>query len=143
MEQSGEHVYFVSADRQTVKRAADDFKQPNGLIGTPDGKTLYVSDIGGRKTYAYDIRQDGALANKRLFCEQGSDGMTTDNRGNVYLTGKGVTVFDRGGKKIEQIDIPEPWTANVSFGGKGQRTLFITASKCVYTLRMKVKGVSR
>ena len=59
----------------------------------------------------------------------GSDGMTIDAEGNVYLTGKGVTVFDKTGKQIEHIAVSEPWTANVCFGGKDMQTLFITASK--------------
>ncbi len=67
--------------------------------------------------------------------------MTIDNEGNVYLTGKGVTVFDRSGAKIEHIDVPEPWTANVCFGGKDQSTLFITASKGLYAIRTRVRGV--
>jgi gluconolactonase len=66
--------------------------------------------------------------------------MTIDDRGNVYLTGKGVTVFDKTGKQIEHIDIPEPWTANVCFGGKDHQTLFITASKSLYGIHMNVKG---
>ena len=143
MEQSGEHVYFLSNDRKTLIRVTDDLKQPNGIIGTPNGKTLYISDIGAGKTYAYDIRPDGRLENKRLFCELGSDGMTIDNRGNVYLTGKGVTVFDSKGKKIEHIDIEEPWTANVCFGGRDRKTLFIMASKSVYSLPMQVKGITK
>ena len=59
-----------------------------------------------------------------------------------YLTGKGVTVFDKTGKKVEQIDVPEPWTANVCFGGKDKKTLFITASKKVYGVKMRVKGAN-
>ncbi len=74
MEQDGQHVYFLTADRNSVKRVATDLKQPNGIVGTPDGKTLYVADIGAGKTYAYDIRPDGSLTNKRQFCELGSDG---------------------------------------------------------------------
>ncbi len=140
MQQDGQHVYFMAPDRQTVTRVAADLKQPNGIIGTPDGKTLYVADIGARKTYAYDIAADGALGNKRLFCNLGSDGMTLDNEGNVYLTGKGVTVFDKAGAQIEHIDVAEPWTANITFGGKDRRLLFITASKNVYGLKMRVKG---
>ena len=143
MEQSGEHVYFLSNDRKAFIRVTDDLKQPNGIIGTPSGKTLYVSDIGAGKTYAYDIRPDGRLENKRLFCELGSDGMTIDNRGNVYLTGKGVTVFDSKGKNIEHIDIEEPWTANVCFGGRDRKTLLIMASKSAYSLRMQVKGITK
>jgi len=134
-------VYYLAPDHKRLTRVVDDLQQPNGIIGTPDGKTLYVADIRAKKTCAYDIASDGRLANKRLLCEMGSDGMTLDEQGNVYLTGRGVTVFDRAGKKIEQIDVPgEPWTANVCFGGKDGRTLFITASKGLYGLRMRVKG---
>jgi gluconolactonase len=136
-----EGVYYLSPDHQKLVRVIDDLKQPNGIIGTPDDKLLYVADIGAGRTYAYDIRPDGTLANKRLFCKLGSDGMTLDDQGNVYLTGKGVTVFDREGKQIEHIAVDEPWTANVCFGGKDRQTLFITASKSLYGLRLRVKGV--
>jgi gluconolactonase len=63
-----------------------------------------------------------------------------DDKGNVYLTGKGVTVYDKEGKKIEHIDVPADWTANITFGGKDRNELFITASQNVFTLKMKVKG---
>ena len=67
--------------------------------------------------------------------------MTIDTQGNVYLTGKGVTVFDKTGKQIRQIDVPEKWTANVCFGGKDLKTLFITASKGLYAIAMQTQGV--
>ncbi len=136
-----ECVFFLSPDHKTLVRVIEDLKQPNGLIGTPDGKTLYVADIGAGKTYAYDIRPDGNLTNRKLFCPMGSDGMTIDNEGNVYLTGKGVIVFDKSGRKIEHIQVPEPWTANVCFGGKDRKTLFITASRCIYTIGTRTHGV--
>lgn len=136
-----ECVYYLAPDRQTLTRVIDDLKQPNGIIGTPDGNLLYVADIGARKTYRYHIQPDGSLKEKKLLCELGSDGMTIDNEGNIYLTGKGVSVFDPSGKKIEQIEVPESWTANVCFGGKDRQMLFITASKSLYGLRMKVRGV--
>ena len=68
--------------------------------------------------------------------------MTIDAEGNMYLTGRGVTVFDKTGKKIEHIDVPESWTANVCFGGRDMKTLFITASKGLYSMQMQVKGAS-
>ncbi len=136
MEQDGQHVYFLSADYKNLIRVAEDLTQPNGIIGTPDRKKLYVADIGASKTYVYDIQGDGTLANKKLFCSMGSDGMTIDCCGNVYLTGKGVPVFDNTGKQIKQIDVPEGWTANICFGGSDSKTLFITASKGLYTLKM-------
>ena len=67
--------------------------------------------------------------------------MTIDERGNIYLTGDGVTVFDKDGQKIAHFPIPEDWTANACFGGKERNILFITASKSVYTLKMLVRGV--
>jgi gluconolactonase len=137
----GEHVYFLGPDYKTLTRVIDDLKQPNGIIGTPDGKLLYVADIGGGKTYRYRIQPNGSLKEKTHFCEMGSDGMTIDSEGNIYLTGKGVSVFDPSGKKIEQIEVPESWTANVCFGGKDRQMLFITASKSLYGLRMRVNGV--
>lgn len=140
-EQDVQGVYYLTPDRQKLVRVIDDLVQPNGIIGTPDGKTLYVADIRAKKTYAYNIGRDGSLAQKRLFCEMGSDGMTIDDRGNVYLTGKGVTVFDRSGNQIEQIPVDARWTANVCFGGKDRRTLFITASQGLYAIRMSVAGV--
>ena len=139
-EQDKQAVYYLTPDGKTLTRVADDLTQPNGIIGTPDGKTLYVADIGAKKTYVYDVKEDGALANKRKFCDAGSDGMTIDDEGNVYLTGKGVTVFDKSGKQIEQIDVPESWTANVCFGGKDRRMLFITASKGLYAVKTRTKG---
>lgn len=141
MEQDGQHVYFLSADRTELFRVAEDLKQPNGIVGTPDGKYLYVADIGDKKTWRYDVQEDGYLTNKTLFCEMGSDGMTIDERGNVYLTGKGVTVFDRNGQQIAHIPVPENWTANVAFGSLTRNTLFITAMGSVYTLKMKFRGV--
>ena len=142
MEQDGQHVYYLAPDRKTLIRVTEDLVAPNGIIGTPDDKLLYVADIGASKTYVYSINPDGTLSNKKLFCDMGSDGMTIDNEGNVYLTGNGVTVFNPAGEKIEHIKIPESWTANVCFGGKDQDTLFITASKSLYSVKMRTKGVT-
>ena len=134
-------LYFLSADRKTLKRADEDLVQANGIIGTPDGKILYVADMGGRKTYSYKINPDGSLSDKKLFCDMGSDGITMDSKGNLYLTGQGVTVYDKTGQKLGNIPVPERWTANVCFGGKDRKSLFITASTGLYMMPMKVKGI--
>jgi gluconolactonase len=140
--QGTQQVYFLSADRQTLRRVTTDLDQPNGIIGTPDGKRLFVSDIRAQKTWAYDLLPDGSLTNKTLRCALGSDGMTLDTQGNLYLTGRGVIVFAPDGQEIERIPVPEPWTANVSFGGADHQTLFITASKGLYSIRLKFKGAN-
>ena len=132
-------VYFLSPERE-VKRVIEDFVQPNGIVGSSDGKILYVSDISDRKTWKYDILPDGSLTNKTLFAPNGSDGMTIDSRGNVYLTYKKVWVYSPEGELTEEIEIPES-PSNICFGGKRRNILFVTARTSVYTLKMKARGV--
>jgi len=140
-QQPGQYVYYFNRKTGRSKPVCTDLTQPNGIIGTKDGKLIYVADIGAKKTYRYAVQPDGELTDKKLFCELGSDGMTLDVKGNLYLTGKGVTVFDSTGKQIEQIPVPEGWTANVTFGGKERNLLFITAMGSIYGLQMQVKGM--
>jgi gluconolactonase len=140
MPQELQGVYFMTPDNKKITRVADDLLQPNGIVGTPDGKTLFVADIKANKTWKFKINNDGSLGDKTLFCELGSDGMTIDSKGNIYLTGKGVTIFDKTGKKVGNIEIPESWTANVCFGDKDLKSLFITSSKGLYRIKLKVKG---
>jgi gluconolactonase len=135
-------VYRLGPDRRSLARVTTDLVKPNGIVGTPDGRTLYVADIGAGRTYAFDVQPDGSLANRRLFCEMGSDGMTLDTAGNLYLTGKGVFVFDRTGRQVAHIEVPEAWTANVSFGGRDHQTLFVTASTGLYAIRMQHRGAN-
>lgn len=140
MQQDGEHVYYLTPDRRKVIRVIDDMVRPNGIIGTRNGEKLYVADHGGKKTFVYKINEDGTLSNKKLFAPEGSDGVTTDNQGNVYLTTKVVAVYNKKGEKIEEIEVPEQ-PANVTFGGRDKRTLFITARTSLYAVRMSVKGL--
>lgn len=137
----GQRLYYMK-NKSAVPVIADSLLiQPNGIVGTPDGQWLYVADFGAGKTFKYAIWKDGSLHNRTAFVNQASDGMTLDEKGNVYLTGNGVTVYNSSGEKIAEIPIPEKWTANICFGGKHKNILFITASEAVYTLAMNVKGV--
>ena len=140
--QDGQQVYFMGADHKTLTRVTTDLRQPNGICGTPDGKKLFVADMGASKTWAYDILPDGSLTNKTLRFSQGSDGMTIDTEGNIYVTGSGVTVYSPEGKKVAHVNINEGWTANVCFGGKDRHTLFITASKSLYSVRTRNTGAN-
>lgn len=146
-------VFYLPSDRKKLFPVENDLKKPNGVTGTPDGKTLYVADIQNHQTWRYEILPDGSLTNKTLFCNMGSDGMTIDERGDLYFCGStpatsgsgnsqtnGITVFNPAGKKIDHIDVPEKWAANVCFGGKDRKTLFITASTGLYSIRMNVRG---
>ena len=139
MEQDGEHVYYLTPDRKKVIRVISDMVRPNGIIGTPNGRRLYVADHGASKTYVYRITGDGVLSDKQLFAEQGSDGVSLDARGNVYLTSKAVTAYNKRGEKIAEIEVPEG-PANVTFGGEDNRTLFITARTSLYSIEMAVRG---
>ena len=137
--QDGEHVYCFFRDGQQIKRVIDDMVKPNGVVGSRDGKILYVADPGANKTYAYTINSDGTLSDKRLFAAEGSDGMTIDSEGNIYLTGKVVSVYDSKGNKVETIEVLEQ-PSNLCFGGPDKQTLFITARTSLYSLRMRVTG---
>lgn len=137
-----EQVYFMDSGNSPVQLAATDLVQPNGIIGTRDGSYLYVADIGDDKTYRYTIGESGGLSQRKLIAPMGSDGMTLDTEGNLYLTGDGVHIFSPEGKHLDHIAIPEDWTANVTFGGPDRKTLFITAMDAVYTLKMNTKGIN-
>ncbi len=138
--QDARGVYLLSRDGR-ISRVSEEYKQPNGLIGTPDGKTLYVADINDRKIWKYTIQPDGTLSDRTFFAPEGSDGMTIDQQGNIYLTMGKVWVYSPQGELIAEIEVPEH-PSNVCFGGKERDILFITARTSVYTLKMNTKGVN-
>jgi len=133
-------VYCLDTNRE-LQQVAANFVMPNGIIGTPDGKYLYVADANDKKTWRFSIKQDGLLGNRTLFANEGSDGMTIDNRGNIYLTTRmEVLILNKRGEKTGKIDIPEK-PSNCCFGGKNRNILFITAGTSIYKIETKVKGV--
>ncbi len=136
-----QYVYYLAPGARRPVAVDTTLQKPNGLIGTPDGKLLYVADIGAGRTYRYRLGPRGELLDKQLFVAQGSDGMTLDARGNVYLTGQGLTIYSPAGQQIAHLAVPAAWTANVCFGGKDLQTLFITASEAVFTVPMRVRGI--
>jgi len=138
--QDGEHVYYLLPNRSKVIRVIDDLARPNGIIGTPDGKTLYVANPAEKEIWRYSIKPDATLENKTLFASVLCDGMTLDERGNLYTTPEAVQIFSPEGMLIEEIKTPNRPT-NVTFGGKNNRTLFITARAHVYTIEMNVSGM--
>lgn len=140
MFQNGEHVYYLTPDRKKLIRVIDDMVRPNGIIGTPDGKKLYVADLGGHKTFSYRIKPDGTLTEKKFFIDTGSDGMTIDIKGNIYITTNTVEVYNLRGRLLGKIGVPE-WPSNVTFGGPKNDTLFITARTSVYSIKTRTKGL--
>ena len=141
LEQDGRHVYYITPGEKKVVRVADDFNTPNGIVGTGDGKSLYITDRRLGRTYRYKIQPDGSLANKELFCKVGADGMTLDEQGNLYTTpqSKAIRVFDPTGKELPKISLPTP-ASNVCFAGNDGKTLFITSIKALYSIQMTVTG---
>ena len=145
LEHESRGVYYIPPDRSKVIRVIDDMINPNGISSAPDGSQLYVIDTGKEKTYVYTVNADGTLKDKRLFVPWGIDGLTVDNEGNVYITGREnyVNIYDVQGTNIGKIAVPitKGHTANVCFGGKDNKTLFITAGNSLFSIRMRVKGL--
>ena len=137
----GQKVYYLPKGKTAPVVAADNILKPNGIVGTPDGNYLYVVDAQAAKIYKYKISGKGKLTDPQVFVEHRADGIVLDERGNLYLAGDGVTVYNPAGKKVAHIAIPEKWTANLCFGGKDKKELFITASQGLYVIPMQVKGV--
>ncbi|MFD0931077.1 SMP-30/gluconolactonase/LRE family protein [Psychroflexus salinarum] len=142
--QESMQVYYINSDHTEVTRVTEDLVKPNGLIGTPDSKTLYITDPGANKTYKYSIQEDGLLSNKTLFTDLSGDGMTIDNEGNIYLTTDGkkaIDVFAPSGELISSVKIPEQ-PSNVSFGGEDLNELYITARTSIYRVKVNKTGAN-
>lgn len=138
-ELSVEGVYYVNPSG-TIVRVIDDLNKPNGIVGSPDGRFLFVSDIKDQKTWRYEIGSDGTLVKKEFFAPYGSDGITLDQAGNLYLTTGKVIIVDKLGNTVGEITLPEA-PSNLCFGGKERNILFITARTSIYTVETKVRGV--
>lgn len=138
-ELEGFYVFYLPPDRKGLVRVIDDLVKPNGVVGTADGKLLYVADAGGGKTYVYKIQPDGSLTDRKLAAPVGSDGMTLDAKGNLYLARNVIHIYSPDGQAITQIEVPES-PSNACFGGKDRKTLFITARKGLYAIEMAVLG---
>lgn len=139
-EQDKRAVYLYSKDNK-LSRVAEGFVMPNGIIGTPDGRYLYVADANGKKTWRFKVKKDGTLSHRKLFANEASDGMTIDNEGNLYLTTRmEVLILNKKGRKLGAIEMPEK-ASNVCFAGEKRDVLFITAHTSVYSIRTLVRGV--
>ncbi|AHF14864.1 SMP-30/gluconolactonase/LRE family protein [Niabella soli] len=135
----GQYVYYLPKGATQPVVVSDELVKPNGITGSADGKHLFVADIGDNKTYKFTINANGSLSNKKLFVPKGADGIVLDEKGNLYLTKGGITVYNPTGVKIAYIPVPEE-TSNICFGGAQKNILFITARTSVYFVPMNVKG---
>jgi gluconolactonase len=146
----GGYVYYLPPGAHKLVRVTTEAMGwesdawPNGVVGTPDGKKLYVNkwfydNHGG--TWVFDVKRDGTLTHMRKFSDWGGDGMSMDELGNVYISnGEGVLAFDPDGNNI--LKIPTGGGSNNNtFAGRDGKILFITGpSNSVTAIRMKVKG---
>lgn len=148
----GHWVFKLDPATAKVEPVIKDLAMPNGINFSPDETRLYVADTGGHprhpdpafhklpaRIHCYEMSKDGTLGKKLFQIDHGSDGMTVDVQGNLYTTHGKVDIYDRDGKKLEEIAVPEG-PANVTFGGDDYRTLFITARTSLYSIRMKNAG---
>ena len=149
----GGHVYYLAPGANALVRVttmagwnADIW--PNGVVGTPDGKKLYVNNWTGGPTgniWSFDINADGTLSNLRTLVSglRGSDGMSMDELGNIYVSsGSGVNAYDQRGNKV--LSIPAPGGTNNVFAGKNNKLLFMTGPvDRITSVKMNVKGVEK
>ena len=150
----GGHVYYLASGARKLVRVTSDAlgwesdSWPNGVVGTPDGKKLYVNKWAGDNkggTWVFNIKRDGTLSNMRKFTDWGGDGMSMDERGNVYISnGEGVLAFDPQGNNILRIPVKTATgsgATNNTFAGRDGKTLFITGPvDSVVAIRMNVRG---
>lgn len=139
--QPGYYVYYLAPGESQAKIIIDNLERPNGIIGTRDGETLYVADHGGNRTYAYNIESPGLLSEPRVIARQGSDGVTLDENGNLYLTeGRNINIYSSLGQPLQTLTFPMA-PANMTFGGPNRDILFVTARRHLYALPMNVRGM--
>ncbi|MBS12422.1 MAG: gluconolactonase [Gemmatimonadetes bacterium] len=151
-EQDLQAVYRIEHDGR-LTRVIEDVETPNGILMTPDGRTIYLidnnpEDWGARTLLSYGLTDEGDWARKAEVYDfspgRGGDGMVLDIQGNAYVTAGdgesgGVYVFSPSGEHLAFIHTPEPPT-NCTFGGPELRTLYITATTSVYSIECSEPG---
>ena len=133
-------VYRLATDG-SVTLLTDEISRPNGIAFSPDEKTLYIANSDQEQPIimAYDVLENGNIANGHIFFESWGDGMAIDQKGNLYQTGPGgVLVISSEGKHLGTI-LTTQSTSNCTFGDDGS-TLYITADMYLLRIRLKVKG---
>ncbi|MBL8239529.1 MAG: SMP-30/gluconolactonase/LRE family protein [Bryobacterales bacterium] len=116
--------------------------RPNGVALSPNGKILYVADSDDRLIRAFDVAGNGAASNERKLItniDGPPDGIRTDDKGNIWVTCNNVSVYSPDGKFLNKIDFPET-PRNLTFGDADFSTLYVTALKSVYRVRLDWKG---
>lgn len=134
-------VYHITP-RGEMELIAKPAGRPNGIALSPDGRILYVANSDERNLRAYDVDRSGKVSNERELVsgiEGVPDGIAVDEKGNIYVTAKGLAVYSAEGKLLTTIEISET-PANCAFGDPDLQTLYVTARTSVYRIRLDVKG---
>lgn len=165
LEMGAEAVYRIDPDGAVTRIVSQpEIERPNGVVVTPDARTLYVADSNGRpggnrKIWAFDLSEGGTLSRQRLLFDfgkgRGADGMRIDMKGNLWVAGgillprtagetadvpAGVYVISPEGKLLGKIAIPEDVTTNLAFGGPSRSTLFVTSGNSLFKIQTAVQG---
>jgi gluconolactonase len=116
--------------------------RPDGIALSPNGRILYVSDPDARSIRAYDLDRQGAASTERILVSKipvVPGGVRTDEKGNLYVATKGVSVYSPSGEFLKDISLAEN-ASNLAFGDADFQTLFVTARTTVYRIRVPIKG---
>lgn len=145
----GTEAFYYRAPEGNVVRLGDELKAPNGILLSPDEQTLYVIPSLQKEMMAYPVKGPGQIGKGRVFCtlkqpsgadNTGGDGLAIDTQGNLYITSRlGIQVYDPEGAFLGIVEFPEQ-PSNATFGGKENRTLFVTARTSVYAVEMEAQG---
>lgn len=161
-------VYRIDADGKLARILVEpEIQRPNGIVISPDDRTLYLVESnnaqgGARMIRAYDLQPDGSVRNMRVFHNfypgRSADGLSIDTQGNVYAaaglnrprgtsetldTKAGIHVFSPQGKLLQFIPVPEDTITNCAFGGPDMKTLYVTAGKTLFKFRTTIPGTRR
>jgi gluconolactonase len=133
---------FQVPPKGTVTAIARWKTRPNGIVLSPNGRLLYVSNSDERKVYAYDLDRGGTASNERPFAtgiDGPPSGMCVDEKGNLYVTANKIHVYSPQGTLLHSIQFGET-PRGCAFGDPDLATLYVTAHSSVYRLRLNVKG---
>lgn len=165
MELDHDSVYRIDADGVVTRLITQpEIQRPNGIALSPNEMTLYLVDscpiVGGnRKIWAFDLSADGSVSGQRCVIDfapgRGGDGMAVDSKGNLYIAAgiacprgeheattvpPGIWILTPDGTVQGRIPIPEDVLTNVTFGGDDLQTLYITAGKTLFSIRVTIPG---
>jgi gluconolactonase len=143
-----QHKAGAPPDRDQLQLIISDLPRPNGIAFSPDEKVLYIADSGDKVWMRYTVHPDGSVSDGKLLLDAktdktpgGPDGIRVDKKGNIYGSGPGgVWIISPEGKHLGTIKVPEV-VANVAWGDKDGKTLYITASTSLYRIKLSVPGV--